>query len=356
MSRDRERTDAQSGMTCGCTGHAPHSRRAMLGMLGAASLAGPTRAAPATPLATIDVHHHYVPPQIIAQGPPVAARAAVDGWSPARAIEDMDKAGVRLSMLSYSSPYLWHAGVEPGRRLARLCNDYSATLAKDHPGRFGVFAGLPDLTDTEGCLKEMEYALGDLGADGVTVMTGYGDKWLGDPAFDPVWRELDRRKAVVFVHPRIPGCCAATLPDTSPAYAELPFDTARAGLNLWRTGTAARFPNIRLILSHGGGALPMIADRIDKMGRPGSAQGELVHDGNATFRKFYYDTATVGNSPALAAVMAIAGPQHVLYGSDYPYAPMDRGVHDLVTAKLPAKVAMAIHRGNAQALMPRLRA
>jgi predicted TIM-barrel fold metal-dependent hydrolase len=157
----------------------------------------------------IDVHHHFIPPQYLKEGPPSVAMSKVENWSPARAIEDMDRHGIDISVLSFSSPYLWFPGVDNERKLARLCNDYSTQIVRDHPHRFGLFAWVPPLADTEGCLSEIEYALDELHAQGITVMTSYGNSWLGDPAFAPVWDELNRRDAVVFVHPAIPTCCTA---------------------------------------------------------------------------------------------------------------------------------------------------
>lgn len=345
------------GSSCGSA-----SRRTLLTGAGSLSLAALLGTIPGLSMAKaagpgrgcIDVHHHYLPPQYLKEGPPAVKIGAVSGWNPARAVEDMDRAGIALSMLSFSSPYLWFPGIEPGRSLSRLCNDYSAQMMRDHPGRFGLFAGIPSLDDTDGCLREIEYAFGTLKAHGVTVMTSYADKWLGDPSFAPVWDELNRRGAVVFVHPSIPGCCGNTVPGVSPAYAELPFDTARAIISLWYNGALDRWPKIRFIFSHGGGALPMIADRIDKLGRPGTVAGTKAHDANISFRKLYFDTANAANPPALAALRAFTEPGHILFGSDYPYVSLERGLKDLGLARLTLSQRQAIERNNALKLIPTL--
>ena len=137
--------------------------------------------------------------------------------------------------------------------MSRLCNEYAADLARSHRGRFGLFPVVP-LPDTEGSLREIEYALDVLKADGIGVLTSYGDpsgwKWLGNPAFQPVFEELNRRKAIVFVHPTVPGCCQKLLPDVSPLVAEIPQDTTRAVTNLLFTGTFASIPNCTCRLSH----------------------------------------------------------------------------------------------------------
>jgi 6-methylsalicylate decarboxylase len=255
--------------------HAPHSKLAQLGgwtrreflvAAGAVSLsaigeAGSTAQSRHSDLVGrnklkhIDVHHHFTPPQYLKEGPLSVAMTKVENWSPARAVEEMDRHEIDISILSFASPYLWSPGVDNGRRLARLCNDYSGQIVRDHRHRFGLFAGVPPLADTEGCMHEIEYALDELHAHGITVMTSYGDSWLGDPAFAPVWDELNRREAVVFVHPSIPACCTA-LGRVPPSYVELPFDTARSVASLWFSGAFERWPRIRFVFSHGGRGAP----------------------------------------------------------------------------------------------------
>jgi 6-methylsalicylate decarboxylase len=152
----------------------------------------------------IDVHHHLFPPAYrTAIGNLAAGQPA---WSPAQSVEEMDKGGIATSLLSISSPGVWFGDVEQARKLARIVNDYGAMTAKDHPGRFGLFAALP-LPDIEGSLREIAYALDMLKADGIGLLTSYGDKWLGDASFAPVWAELNRRKAVIYTHPTTPACC-----------------------------------------------------------------------------------------------------------------------------------------------------
>lgn len=315
----------------------------------AAATAAGTRAAPHR----IDVHGHIIPPQYLDEAPPSAAMQRSRQWSPERALEEMDRNGIATSMLSFSTPYLWHPGVEAGRRLARLCNDYSAGLVRDRPARFGLMAGLPPLDDTEGCLNEIRYAYDELKADGLAVLTSYGQHYLGDDAFTPVMEELNRRGAVVFVHPADPACCADSVPGVIPAYAEFPFDTARTIISLWINEALLRFPNIKFIFSHGGGALPMILDRIDKFGRPrpGGTQDAIEQ-----VRRLYFDVANAANPAALAALRAMADPTHILFGTDYPYIPAARAVEGLQNARLDRRERRAIDRGNALALFPRLAA
>jgi len=324
--------------------------------LGGVLLGGGQRAVAAVPH-RIDVHHHIIPPQYLEEAPPSANLQRMWARTPQQTLEEMDRNGIAVSMLSFATPYLWFSGIEPGRRLARMCNDYCAERMRDNVGRFGLFAGLPPLEDTEGCLREIAYAFETLHAHGVTVMTSYGDHYLGDAAYAPVWQELDRRQAVVFVHPSNPTCCNPVNVGVPSVFAEWPFDTARTVMSLWVSNALLRWPHIRFIFSHGGGALPMIADRIDKFGRaePGAGPGgPRLHDALSQIRTLYFDTANAANPPALAATRAMAEPGHILFGTDCPFVPAARAVDDLARAQLNPQELRAIERDNAIALMPRL--
>jgi predicted TIM-barrel fold metal-dependent hydrolase len=327
---------------------------AALGLLGLAGQLN-SRAAAVTPH-RIDVHHHFLPPQYLKETPPAGYIQRTFGWTAEKTLEEMDQNGVAVSMLSFPTPSLWFSGIEPGRRLARLCNDYCGDLMRQHPGRFGMFAGVPPFEDTEGCLREIEYAYASLKADGIAAMTNYSGRYLGDVSFAPVWEDLNRRKAVVFVHPANPQCCMTVNDGVGVGYGEWPFDTARTVMSLWTADALAKWPNIRFIFSHGGGGLPMIADRIDKFGRPGADGSPSIHDALAFIQRLYFDVANAANPPALAATRTMADPSHVLFGTDYPYIPTRRGVDYLAQAGLSQKELLAIERGNALALLPRLQA
>src|SRR5437763_1696230 len=166
----------------------------------------------------IDTHHHIAPPKFMEEmrtllQPPTLA------WSIEKSIEDMDKAGVATAITSITTPGVWIGDDAQGRRVARDCNDYAARLVIDYPGRFGMFAALP-LADVEASLLEIEYGLDVLKADGISVFTSYRDKWLGDPAFEPVMAELNRRKALVYTHPEAPVCCRNLIPGINEAVIE----------------------------------------------------------------------------------------------------------------------------------------
>src|SRR2546421_11659726 len=172
-------------------------------------------------------------------------------------IEDRDKSGFAVSVLSLIQPSAVSADVEKGRRIARLSNEYGAQLARDHKGRFASFATLP-LLDTEGALKEIGYALDTLKAEGIGLMTSYQDKYLGDASFAPIWEELNRRKAVIYTHPLSPDCCRNIKSEVPPAVVEYATDTTRTIASLVFSGAAARYPDIRWIFSPSGGPMPVL--------------------------------------------------------------------------------------------------
>ena len=196
----------------------------------------------------IDVHHHFYPPEFrqAVNDFTGSALPKVKSWTPSASLEEMDKNGVSTAILSlWSIPGVWMgANVEGMRRWARHVNDYAAEMQRDYPSRFGLFAALP-MPDVEGSLAEIEYALDVLKADGVGLMTNFGDKWPGDPAYRPVFEELNRRKAVVYFHPVAPTCCAGALvPGVQESWAEVPFDTGRAVRSLLFSGFFAELPDI----------------------------------------------------------------------------------------------------------------
>ena len=185
-------------------------------------------------------------------------------WSRAKTIEDMDQSGIRTAILSVAStPGVWFDLPAPeATHIARACNDYAAEMMRDYPGRFGVFATL-SMLDTDTTLKEIEYVFDQLKADGVGLQSNYGDKWLGDPIYQPIFDELNRRKAVVYVHPLVANCCGNLNVGTFPAVIEVPHDTTRTITSLLLSGTFARQRDISWLFSHAGGTIPMMAGRID---------------------------------------------------------------------------------------------
>ncbi len=327
---------------------AQSTRRAFLTQLAGAALLS---AAPATRKPhRIDIHHHLVPPEYRAA---IGALAnPTPAWAPQQSLDEMDKGGIATSVLSVSSPGVWLGEAQQARKLARIVNEYGARQANDHKGRFGLFAALP-LPDLEGTLQEIAYALDTLKADGIGLLTSYGDRWLGDKSFAPIWQELDRRKAVIYTHPTNPSCCAA-LPDEMPAVSiEWATDTTRTAASLLFSGTAARYPNIRWILSHVGRTTPFLLRRFVYQENTMIGKEAVLHKGLLfEIKKFYYDTAQANHPGALGALLKLAPVSQVLFGTDYPFRTAAEEVAGLSAQHFSPKDLLAIERQNALRLMP----
>jgi predicted TIM-barrel fold metal-dependent hydrolase len=306
----------------------------------------------------IDVHHHHLSPTYKKLSGPTRltqrSDPALSNWTPAIAMEEMDKAGIVTAMLSIPT-----GGIpadltgEPARALTRGSNDYGAQMVRDNPGRFGLFASLPML-DPEASLREIEYAFTALKADGIALMTDYGDKWPGDPIFAPVFEELNRRKAVVFVHPTTPNCCAKLIPGVPASWIEYDFDTARAVTSLLVNGTFTKFPNVRFIFTHSGGTVPVLARRVADMFPPQMAAG-APNGVEAELKKLYFDIANGANPSSLAALTKLVPMSQLLFGTDFPFVKMSITVDGFRDYGFSAKDVQAINNGNAMRLFPRLR-
>ena len=307
----------------------------------------------------IDVHHHILPPDYVtAVGEdkigPLLLSGKTPQWSPEMSIEAMERNGIARAITSMSTPGLWFGDRAETTHLSRVCNEYAAQMTGDHPGRFGVFASLP-LPDVDASLAEIAHALDVLGADGIGLMTSYGDRYPGDAEFAPVFDELDRRGAVVYFHPTNAPCNQCQ-PEIPAATLDFPFDTTRAVVSLLFGGTFARCRNIRFIFSHAGGTVPFLAERIARLEvRPNFK--EKVPDGVIhELRRLYFDTALSANWLAFRSLLELVACDHVLFGSDYPFAPeatMTATVKGLIDLGLDAGDLLGIERDNAVALFPR---
>ena len=282
----------------------------------------------------IDVHAHYLAPAYkealqeaemwLIGGIPVPA------WTPELALEFMDAHGIAVQMLSVSDPGVEFVDPERAPSLARECNDYAAATVQEHGGRFGAFAVL-SMSDVEQARAETVRALDDLQLDGVGLLSSYAGRYPGDPAFEPLLSELDRRHAWVMVHPA--AIASQHKPDLSvPGFiAEYPFDTTRAFISLLVNGAFETHPHIRWQFAHGGGTLPMLRGRLAAVSAAAKELGPFLGlpDGCALLTAdsahralagSFYDTALIADPPALRAVAGVAGPGHLLFGSDWPFA------------------------------------
>jgi predicted TIM-barrel fold metal-dependent hydrolase len=266
----------------------------------------------------------------------------------------MEASGVATAIVSISTPGVWFGNREQGRSLARLCNEYGARMMQDHPGRFGMFAAIP-LPDIDGSLAEIAYALDVLKLDGIGLMTSYGDTWPGDPAYAAVFDELNRRKSVVYFHPTAANCCPA-IPDLAPPLIEFPTDTTRAITTLLFSGTFSRCPDLRFLFSHGGGTLPMLVSRVTgSLARPAMKEvaARIPKGAVHELQRQYYDTASVANPVALAAITKFVPMTQVLFGSDFPFWPVSVAAEGLAQYGFSEHDLRLIERENALRLFPK---
>ncbi len=309
----------------------------------------------------VDVHHHFYPPQYLDAMRKTAGHdrggvnfPGVATWTPAKTLEEMDKHGVQTAILSLSPPGARMLDKEGNRKLARTCNEFAIQVGRDHPGRFGLFAPMP-MPDVEGTLKEIEYALDTLKADGIQLMTSYGDKWIGDPEYNEVFEELNRRKALVYVHPLASPCSTDLMEWVPDALIEYPHDTSRAVLSMLFSGTLARCPDIRFIFSHSGGTIPFLSGRILHSGSNRLLLDRVPKGVDYELRKLHYDVALACFKPALAALFAYIPESQILLGSDYPFSSVALSTKGLEEHGLSKEMLDAIYSGNIERLIPRLK-
>ncbi|HEY8581117.1 MAG TPA: amidohydrolase family protein, partial [Beijerinckiaceae bacterium] len=275
-------------------------------------------------------------------------------WTPARSLEQMDKFGIRTAMTSLSNPGTWFGDAQEARRLARMSNDYAARLVADHPGRFGMLASL-SLPDVDGSLAEIAYAFDTLKADGVALMTSYGDKWPGDAAFKPVFEELNRRRATVYFHPTAADCCTGLLKDVPDPTVEYMFDVTRAITSLLFSGAFSTYRDINFIFSHAGGATAPIVQRIARLASlDKTVAARLPQGAVAELKRLHFDTATSTGPENLGAILQLVGPDRIVFGSDYPFLPVQATLPGLLKFGFPPEAMAQIENGNAMRLFPRL--
>jgi predicted TIM-barrel fold metal-dependent hydrolase len=310
----------------------------------------------------IDVHHHFLPPAFLADlkrrgvhwtggSPPVP------GWDVPLAREMMERNGIAVAVASVIPQVDW-GDAAAATICARMSNEYSARVVHDDPEHFGAFATLP-LPYVADAVRELEYALDVLKLDGVILFASQGVQYLGDPSYEEVFQELERRKAIVFIHPNTvpPG---SIVPKISLPWGlvDFPLDTSRAVANLLFTGVLERYPSIRYIVSHAGGAIPYLAlrlalgEHLPTWPKENAPKGVLHY-----LKRLYYDTALSTSEQVFAALREFAPASHVLFGSDYPMVPEKVATIEtqMIEASkvLDAETRPAINRDNALALFPR---
>ncbi len=270
-------------------------------------------------------------------------------WTPEVHLEFMERNQIETSILSLTSPAVNGWVGQEKRDMARRLNEYTANLVAKTPRRWGNFATLP-LPDIEGTLEEIGYSCDKLSVDGFCIISNYEGEYLGAAKFRPVWEELNRRKAVIFIHPAMvpftptPGLPAPIL--------DYPFDTTRTAINMITSKVMDDFKDIKVILAHAGGMLPYVAYRIAVAG---SGEPEQMLEG---MKAFYYDLALSSSPTVLPSLFSLVSPSHVTFGTDFNYAPPAKSglfIDYLDTqAQLTEEQRYCITRGTAESLFPRL--
>ena len=349
-------------------------RRALAGIGATICMAGMTHAAAplrqrATP-GTVDVHHHFYPKFLI----DAWANAPLEGdwaaykklfmqppystWTPEGAVDLLNANGIATAVLSLPAGTVGFLKGAEQARMVRRVNEFAVRLGHDRPGRFGLFALLP-MPEIAASLTEIAYALDELGATGIALMTSYGNRWLGHPDFTAILEELDRRGAVVHVHPKAPPCCT-NLVQSNPwgeaSLLEFPFDTGRSMFDLLQSGAFVRFRRIQWIFSHIGGVIPMLAGRLRDVG-PGfwrdldkvAPQG-IDHE----FQRVHYDTAASAYEPSMRAALAYLPIERLLFGTDHPHYDVARTVAGFDGLTMAKRIKTAIQRDTPRAFLTRL--
>ncbi|KAK2757317.1 hypothetical protein FQN54_004831 [Arachnomyces sp. PD_36] len=315
----------------------------------------------------IDIHHHYIPDfyrKAIEDAGGDPSGWPTHRWTKLASDLIMNRLGVHTAILSIPTPGACILKGQASFDLARKLNIHGAELRDKEPEKFGFFAALPSLLDTDAALEEIRYALDTLHADGVILLTRYGSSntYLGHPSIEPIWTELNRRKCVVFVHPTHPADTTPVNDKVPLPVIDYPHETGRAAMDMITMGTRSKYPDCKVILSHAGGTLPSLISRIATplkkapdfaaYFKTGTTHNRTMDD----FRSFYYDLA-LSSSQVLKMALDIIPHDHILYGSDFPYAPAPAYpafLEELETFDMDQDLRDKINFGNARALIPRL--
>jgi len=265
----------------------------------------------------IDVHAHYLP-DFYREALVEHGHAQPDGfpyvpeWSADEHVAFMDRLGIERSLLSVSSPGVRFGDVD----LARAVNEAGRRAVLDHPGRFGLLASLP-LPDVDAAVAEITHCGDHLEADGFVLPTNVGGTYLSDPAFAPVFRELDRRRARVLLHPTSPACWEQTSLGRPRPMIEFLFDTTRTVVDLVLNGTIAAHPDMQLVVPHAGAVLPLVVDRVAAFAGLVAPDVDVLGD----LTRLHYDLSGHAEPRPLDALLTIAAEDHLHYGSDWPFTP-----------------------------------
>ncbi|MCU1682578.1 MAG: metal-dependent hydrolase [Amycolatopsis sp.] len=309
----------------------------------------------------IDVHHHVLPSVYQDARARLSDSPAIPGvddvhWEIDEDLAVMDRHGIQAALASITAPGLAFATGDEAAKIARRVNEFLAGLVADHPTRYGAFALIP-LPDVSAAIDEVEYALDSLGLDGIGLYTHYRGTYLGDPAFDRLFAVLDERQAVSFIHPVVPPATDQPTFGLPPSLYEFTFDTTRAAVNLAYSGTLDRHPDLQLVLSHAGGTVPYLAQRLTYASTITKAIGSRQPlDLLTSLGRLYYDTAMAANPHTLAGLTSFVETENILFGTDYPFMPESTTAESVagVVDYFSHDTVHAVERLNALRLFPGL--
>ena len=283
----------------------------------------------------IDVHSHCVFRDYLEL---VARHGALreDGfplptdWSIEKQLELMDAGGIEWALVSLSSPHPYFGDSNEAKHMCRAVNESMAEAKRRYPGRIGFGACLP-LPDVDAAIEEAVYALDVLGADSIKLASNSRGQYLGDPALEPLMAELDRRGAIVNLHPHRPEPQQEGVFSAGPVpLFEFLCDTTRAVLNMISNGVLERHPDIKVIVPHNGSFLPNIYDRFQMISNILVPQGLMPPvDVSGSFQRLYFDTSGNPVPSLLKFLLTVAEPSHILYGADYPFTPKETVLRNL---------------------------
>ncbi len=313
----------------------------------------------------IDTHQHHIPEFYKRALEGIGVNGSGENpwprWSVEQMIDVLERKGIAAAVSSISSPGVYFGDVAFATKLARECNEFSAGLVGDHRSRIAALGVVP-LPDTAAACREAEHALDTLKLDGISLLTHVGKSYLGQPEYDEFFAELNRRRAVVFLHPVRPNQEGLAEYDFPTGTVELPTDTTRAVTNMFFHGYPERFPDIRFMISHAGGTLPMVIYRIRNMAKKPEIAARLPKGVDHYLKQLYFDLAQASVLLIQRALEDIADPNRILFGSDYPFSQVGEKVIDDVLGGIEsfdgynATRRAMILRDNALALFPRFSA
>jgi predicted TIM-barrel fold metal-dependent hydrolase len=266
----------------------------------------------------MDVHSHIITPEFLSslenEGRLMDEGFPLPKYDADAHLKWMDEAGIETSVLTLAAPQPTSA------QTIRLTNEAAAKLKRQHPGRFLFCAALP-LPDVDAAIREAKYALDTLGADGIKLATNVGGQYLGAPELDTLFSVLNERKAIVILHPHRPEPVNRQVMQQTPlAMQEYLSETTRAVSNMISRNVLARYNNIKVVVPHCGAYLPLAVPRMKSL-TPVMQANKLVGeiDWEANLRTLYYDLAGAHSPEVIRMMLTITSPDHLLYGSDYPY-------------------------------------